>query len=145
MKKLILICLMVLGTVGYAQEDSSAANISETERIVDKYSGKALEAINGIAKSLQVPAEHVYKILVKQQVVNATTWLISDLLITFITIILWISWIKDKKERDNWWGIPVILSCITLLFYICNIDIIVSGYINPEYGAIKEIMNLIKQ
>ena len=52
-------------------QDSTLVTNTNVEKLVDKYSGKIEAAIVSLAESLQQPAEHVYKVLVKQQIVKA--------------------------------------------------------------------------
>ena len=41
---------------------------SDAEKLFDKYTGKFAVAIEELAESLKVPAEHVYNILIKDQI-----------------------------------------------------------------------------
>lgn len=113
------------------------------------------DVVKGLAESLQVGAEHVYEVLVRQQVVISISW---TLLFAFI-IILIIIWkntmlkhflrkIEESKydKADYWVGIVVstIVLILLLLPPLFHIDVIITGFVNPEYGAIKEIMELVK-
>lgn len=156
MKKLFITLLLIVFTITIsAQQDSLQINstTSEVERLVDKYSSKIEATILSLAESLKQPAEHVYKIIIKQQSVNSIIWLITALL--FILLIFtknfWLNKI-DKLNNTNedfgyWLGlvflciIPAIVGGIIL---IVQLEIIMTGFINPEYGAIKDIVNMIK-
>lgn len=108
--------------------------------------------ITGIAKALKAPVEHIYYILVKQQIVTAVVW--GFLFI--IAICFLFNFFKALKSTEEWTNdydasvlgvyrmIQGILSCILLIICLFNIDNIVTGIINPEYGAIKDIMDFIK-
>lgn len=108
--------------------------------------------ITALASSLKVGAEHVYGILVKQQLVNAITFLI----LLIFGIILLLNFTKALKNPNEQWEtrefltslgiarvLQAILCCILLLIALLNIDVIVMGFINPEYGAIKEILTIV--
>ena len=105
--------------------------------------------IMGLAEGLKVGAEHVYIILVKQQVVKAVTWLILSI---FSLIIFYFFCKGFKKGIDEDWGerlVPytLFLGGASLIFIvICglNIETMVTGFINPEYGAIMDIINFVK-
>lgn len=158
MKKIILIVFLTFGMLSYSQvNDSIPSKISETERIVDKYSDKIYTVVQELAKSLSVPAEYVYKVLVKQSVVESITWLV----LFIISIILMIPFIKmssiiydwdnmtDKYNNDKSGSlIPSLLSLIIgiIIFILAlfNINIIIQGFVNPEYKAIETIINAIK-
>lgn len=96
-----------------------------------------------LGSSLKVGAEHVYGVIVKQQIVKAITWLIIDLLFIGFTIILWIMWSKDS-DKDEWWAVPVIMNIISLFIFFFTIDIIIGGFVNPEYGAMKDVVEFVQ-
>lgn len=113
--------------------------------------------IMGLAQGLKVGAEHVYIVLVKQQVVIAVTWLVY--LILCIPIIIYtvkfLKWCWEidtpKNHYNDRFGSIIAIGCgIILIFFllfvgISHLDKIVSGIINPEYGAIMEIINFVKK
>lgn len=129
--------------------------------------------IAGLANGLKVGAEHVYMVLVKQQVVHAVSNLI--LVILFITLSAILSNLsrktykahmiqcgydeKDAKNSnyridldDSAKGIAsvvlVVMSAIALIIgvvvLISSYDSIIMGFINPEYGAMKDILDFVK-
>ena len=147
MKKLILFVslLFVIIVTTQAQTDTNTTKVStEINSVVSNFYDKTTEVISNLAKSLKVPAEHVYGVLVKQQVVKSWTWVIVDLALFLIAGILWVSWLKDKRDRDEWWGLPTFFTIVFLGFFAGSISTIVTGFVNPEYGAINEILNLLK-
>jgi len=131
---------------------TNTAVVSETERIIDKYSSKVTEVIKGLATALEVPAEFVYEVLVKQQLVNSITYTIVILLL-LITPLLYIKsyykWV-DKNDKDSGilWFLWVISTIIPLIagsiMFLTDIGSIVMGFVNPDYGAIKDIIEVIK-
>ena len=110
--------------------------------------------ITALAGSLKVGAEHVYEVLVKQQIVYSIIWLLVLIIgITFICI--WLYRYKDDKEewenRQDATALGVFrtlqLFCGALMFILgmINIDTIITGFINPEYGALKEVIEMVKK
>jgi len=107
-----------------------------------------------LGESLKVSSEHVYEILVKQQVVDAFYYLMLGLLSLFLII----SFFKKYKSNEQWstedeknpTGVGIIrvlqmvLGCFIFLIFLFSIDTIITGFINPEYGAIKQILEIIK-
>lgn len=153
MKKILTVLAIVLfSTIGYSQTDSTYyVTDSNVEKLVDKYSAKIEATIVSLAEQLKQPAEHIYKIMVKQQVVNSITWLIIGLLCisTVFTIKFWSNRIDKEQGDDTGWVMGLILLCIVpsivgILVLIIQSGTIVTGFINPEYGAIQDIINLIK-
>lgn len=138
--------------------DSTKSTINKSVEFVDTSSTfKTIyfdikSGIAGLAAALKVTAEHVYTILVKQQVVNS----IICLILGIISIIFIINWFKKYKSDEKWdsdhgptaLGLvritQIIIGFILLAISLVNIDVIITGFINPEYGAIKEILNFIK-
>lgn len=110
------------------------------------------EAISGLAEGLNVGAKHVYTVLVKQQLVNSFT----NLLILGISLFLIFSFLKSYKSEEIWethdnptgLGIYRILQGLIgltlFIFFVANISETITGLINPEYGAMENIIELIK-
>lgn len=113
--------------------------------------------IMGLAQGLKVGAEHVYKVLVIQQIMNAVVFLLLLIGSIILTVLCYKEWSKiemiyksyssEPKEMQ-----PVIFTTIygiaagiMFLTGILNLDVIVSGLGNPEYGAIMEIINFVKK
>lgn len=111
-------------------------------------------AIAALAESLGVAAEHVYEVLVKQQTVEAIIYLII-LLIGVACFIILFKTIPKMEFKDMDPATPkdttYLILCIGVgiigIFTICaglmNIGTIITGFINPEYSAIKEIMEML--
>jgi len=134
-------------------------------QVIDKVFDEVTNAIESLAKALEVPAEHVYKILVKQQFINSISnilvIIISFLVFHLILIYSFRDYIKtnekyrkmyDRSEDyihydldESWWLFSIIPSIIiiivTFIFLICSFENIITGFANPEYGAIKDIIN----
>lgn len=159
---ILLISFVGLSTM-YAQNDTTNVvneNVtgSNVEKLVDKYSGKIEAGIASLAKTLKQPAEHVYMILVRQQYVEASTYL-SFWLLTFIFLIIFLKVLKRSKWSENdsapdhekfnrYATFSIITGALTFIFFLIsfvNIDIVLQGFINPEYGAIMDIVDMFKK
>ena len=154
MKKLILLLFMLIPFIGNANivketlDSATAAtqgvlNTVDTSAVSKQLYTDVKAGIVGLADGLKVSAENVWNILVKQQLVESITWLIVNLLFLIAIIIVWICWNKSK-DQEEWWGIPVILTILQLTVLAFSINGIVTGFVNPEYGAIEDIISFIK-
>ena len=105
--------------------------------------------ILGLAEALKTPAEHVYEVLVKQQVINAWSGLIF-IIVMLILLFLSIRYLKacNNDPDINDLTVPVVLLIIvSILTFVALIGTgldILTGFFNPEYGAIKDIVDFIK-
>jgi len=178
MKKLLTIIMLLFTFTVYSQEQSTVAktistisdkvdtlkkSIVETAKAVDTSSvSKQLysdlkSGIVGIAGALKVGAEHVYVILIKQQVVDAVLYIICGI-IALIFLIQFAKRSKDKEEQwyidedggsPTWIGImrifQVVIGFILLLVFFFHLDNITTGFINPEFGALEQIMDWVKE
>jgi hypothetical protein len=132
------------------------------------------EKIEAMAQSLKVPAEHVYKVLVKQQEINAysTISLIGFLaVLSFVFIYGTLKYynyknahyrklhpedysVKNNQNYKNYdfdqpqWVIPTIIGIVLGLSSVVGImaesSDIIMGLFNPEYGAIQDILEVLK-
>jgi hypothetical protein len=168
MKKLFFISLIGL-FISMASFGSDPVDIDEKEvspskavEVVNVVFDKTTEAVKSIADALKVPAEHVYSVLVKQQIIKATSFLVSSIIVLMLGIVIFTYTLRDyikvnkayckKYEQDSfyydlddrWWilGIVIgsILFCIGLIVLLGNSSEIITGFFNPEYGAIKTII-----
>lgn len=110
------------------------------------------QGIVALASSLKVGAEHVYMVLVRQQVVYAITYLI----LIIIAFILILNWIKKYKSDEEWATvqdptglgilrlIQILVAVIMMSIGVFHIENIMTGFINPEYGAIQDITDMVK-
>lgn len=168
MKKLLFVLFMSMSIMTQAQ-DSISVRIPDTARLtVAKVYEDVKSGIQGLAQALKVPAVHVYKILVKQQ----TTYSIINICIViglFLCCLLvgryakvtykgHLALYKKKYNTDNADIEDTVKGPLSVALTILSIALGVSGVIvlcitmqetiigltNPEYGAIKEIINFIK-
>ncbi len=166
MKKLIiaLLCLVTLNvkadiltktdSVVKTAQDSVTKLVNDSTKLTWlKVYEDTKEGIVTLAKALKVPAEHVYAVLVKQQVVKAVTAAAWCLLLILIPTIFWkrlYNWAKDRQDDSDgtsWIAFalgavaPIVIGIIALCIQMTDIT---TGIINPEYGAIQDIWNFVK-
>lgn len=113
-------------------------------------SPKVEQAVVNLSKELKTGVNNVWTILVKQQKV----WAIGILLLLFVTIGSWFHfWYRMRifwQAHDNdKYVFSCILTCLlalggTILSSMHFIDML-TGFFNPEYGAMKQIANVASQ
>lgn len=159
----ILFTLLLVVTIFQAKAnavsaalDTASAKISQTAAFVDTSStfknmySDVKAGIVGLATGLKVGVEHVYKILVLQQVVKSITWVVIILVLIGLSFLF----VKIYKHAKAEWGDGVAFffftafgGCGLLAGYIivmCNLTAIITGFVNPEYGAIQDIVNFVR-
>jgi hypothetical protein len=145
MKKLILVLFAFVSLNVDAQVNSlDSVNITETERIIDKYSGKLATSITSLAEILKVPASHVYGIMVKNQFLNGVSIFIVCCFLILADTTSIVPLFFSEEYRREFWGLPFIITIVVAFFLLIFIPDAISQTFNPEYGAIKEIMNFVK-
>lgn len=127
----------------------NGVNQVDTSSLFREMYGDIRYAIGALASSLKVGSEHVYKVLVKQQVANSIVWLILwvlDLICIYLSIKLLTS-VKDWTDPSAR-AIAGIMGSIgsgcLLIACFAHIPTIVTGFVNPEYGAMQDIINMVK-
>lgn len=159
MKKVlsIIIAMSFLFT-SYAQKVDSLTNLSDTNKLtLGKVYSDVKAGINGLAQSLKVPATHVYSIMIRQQIAQSISDLIFVVVFIILSIVLYkagmrtMKKIEATKETDELIGITIftfVLCGISTIITVCSFwhdySSIVTGFTNPEYGAIKEIISFVK-
>lgn len=161
LKKLYILIALLIGAISIkanavtATLDTISVKTKEVATFVDTSSnfkhvyGDIKAGLVGLAAGLKVGVEHVYTVLIKQQIVYSITWLIIIIALIIFTVIFKKIYIYAK---DNWvdmshfmftlfGGAGLVIGYITVL---CNLTTIITGFVNPEYGAIKDIINFIK-
>jgi len=144
--------MLTLPLFGMSQIDSlSIEKITETERIIDKYSEKIADSFNNLVEKATPMAEQGFDIMVKLQIVEGILYLLFSIL----TIILWFFFFKyykiAKKDNDYWvdgkfGGVSLILLIFSTISTIVSIPLMYHGVLKlflPEVYAIKEILYLI--
>lgn len=144
MKKLFisltfLLCIVIISR---AQDTTSYVSNSNVEKLIDKYSKKIEASVTALAESLKQPTEHIYYILVKKQKIVGY----SSLLAILFSVLLFLAavYLSNKDMEEG----AIILFVISVVLFITSCACFVidglQGLLNPEYGAIKEIVKFIK-
>lgn len=167
MKKLLFILLMAIPLMGVAQENNSSKEELATVQVIDKVFDRTTEAIQQLADALKVPAEHVYTVLVKQQFINSISILLGEILLLIIGACLvyipykhWLNVNAQYNIENNdppsyrHWNIDegawlffiipgALITLIAVIWFCCDLPKVFTGFINPEYGAIKDIVHVL--
>ena len=123
---------------------------------------KAMELLEALAAKLETTVEYLWAVLVQQARVEA----IIDLVFIAVMMLFWVAlyfWHKHclKPIQSNSYGednlyekgdgiigaVTFFIALFVLLFTVIaifQIPDIITGFINPEYAALKEILNTIK-
>lgn len=165
-----LLSIVILGIIMLvANTESYSLSSTDTTSTVSVYDdvktvggtlyNDAKDAIKQLANALSVGAEHVYTVLVKQQLVHS----IVNLLIAVLGLIIWYIVYRLMRyglsESENagysiFLERPAILAVTKLVAFfaflltigvICELPQTVTGFINPEYGAMKDIVQMIEK
>lgn len=179
-KQFIVALLFILSSfTGYSKNivsdtyDSVKTSVVSGINIVDTSSNfKAIytdvkTGIAALSSALKVGAEHVYTVLVKQQIVNSISNIILILIFFISSIMLYKEAgkkytthrerVKSKDRYDSALdqtsqGVGCILLNIgAAILFIATIGVftntynsIISGIINPHYGAMKDIIEIVR-
>lgn len=147
-----MLCLLSIGIVVQAQvqKDSSLVTNSNVEKLIDKYSGKVEAVLVSLAKELKQPIEHVYGILVKQQVINSMVYSVVPIFALLSLFMAYRNGTHKKADFDEGNALAVTSIIFLILGIILSIATafalvpIFTGFFNPEYGALKDIVSFIK-
>ena len=164
MKNLLLLLLISVTSIAVNANDTlNTKQISETERIIDKYGDKIVNSFNSFAEKALPIAEDGFKMVVRLQIARGLVCLIPLIMLIIFSILL----SKEYNRILNLLNQPIVPKhmnnryspfsedniTIFLLFYM--IAVIIFGImaiptiyhsflylIAPEWFAIKEIINL---
>jgi len=155
MKNLLLVLMCVIGFNTYAQIDSLAVsqeNITEAERIIDKYGGGAVNAFKESVEKLTPLAEQSFNMVVKLQIAKGIGMLLPAFLIIILAICMPFIYKKsewtNRGDPDNGMAIFQIITWVfTGILVIVSFFTVYSGILHliaPEWFAVQEIFNLVK-
>lgn len=141
------------------QQDSTQVTFTEVYQDIKG-------ALAAAGDALKVGSEHVYEIMVRQQMVNSVAITIALTISSILSIYLIRMGFKNLKvdkartfkdrygEVRNGTGecveviLPTAVGCfiglVTLIAMSLNFQDILTGFLNPEYGAIMDIKDFIK-
>lgn len=147
MKKLLMFFALITFSIS-AYTQTTTLQLDSSKLTFNKVYNDVKDGIMALSDGLKVGSEHVYKILVKQQVVNAVMYSIM-LLLSIISLSVLYYRLKTIDHEKDGHNIPItcfigLFSSILTLVSLSNLDIITTGFINPEYGAIEKILEIVK-
>lgn len=153
MKNLLLIAILSLFSFNIYGNSDTTKVVPDTAKVtLAQVYGDAKEALSGLGQALKVGSEHVYGILVKQQIVRSIVWLVLLVVFSITTVLstkLLIYCAKSDEDYSDVLGPFSLFACVAsiiiLIACICQVDVIVTGFINPQYGALKDIMDFINK
>lgn len=139
------------------QQDSTQVTFSQ---VYNDFKG----ALQGASDALKTGSEHVYEILVRQQVTMSIVHIVISVFLLIALVIVSRFCLKSYKKREKNMDsrslyiegptayadviVPMILTIILFVLFVVHfigtIDNTVTGFTNPEYGAIMEIKNFIR-
>lgn len=168
-RAVVLFCLSFVLTIcslsSFAQEQPSNGENTVESDIVQAISGVTDNIAEGtetvykdvkqllqeLAGPIGSTASHMWKVLVKQQTVKSVVYLCIGGLITWLFIILLRMSIKSlnseeclyEKYEEGLYIFNIIIGLLLLVWTILFTYDIATGFVNPEYGAIREIIKKI--
>lgn len=181
MKKYLILVLIAIGTAFGSQATETNKIVNQVETAVQSASDAAdsltvsvkqtaakvdtsrlyksiyqdmKTGLQAMAESLKVGAEHVYKVMVMQQVVKAVHRLSLGILGIILLILFYLSarGVNFDSRNDSVNSVPLLITaigtgvigCVLFISTLFQIDVIVMGLVNPEYGAILDIIGVVK-
>lgn len=171
MKYILLLLITICTSVSYASDTLKIITPKKGDLTKREVYNDAKEVIKDLASALKTTSEHVYGVLVKQAMVNSIT-LIICLVIGILLMSQCFKYMNKLRGEYTQWKIeqsgkneggyyrdqdysPSTILIIQIVIYgvgglsfilavITNIELLVTGFINPEYSAIEKIIELLK-
>lgn len=109
------------------------------------------QLIEKLADKLGTTAEHLWSVLVRQAPISSTIDAIA--LCIYAAVMVWgYRLVREKTKEDGDWNdhygsiaLPWIIWGVGMIFLVnvlcCSLSNIVSGFVNPEYWVLKEILS----
>lgn len=144
----------------------SAITAVDTSSTFKTFYNDLKSGVGALASSLKIGATEVFKILVKQQLVQSISWLLVIIVLLGLGFYALscgkkrVDAANSKRTQDENYGRNYSIGDVQFLEYmIASIFLIggglgmlcmlctniVTGFVNPEYGAIMDIMSMIKK
>lgn len=114
--------------------------------------GQTMIILEKLAEKLGTTVEHLWGVLVNQAPISAAV----DMLITIILWVLAVLWLRKvrentKKNEDGYkewdyepagfaWICVFALFVISFMVTVSSLPLIVAGFANPEYWALKQLI-----
>ncbi|EMT54778.1 hypothetical protein I532_04200 [Brevibacillus borstelensis AK1] len=104
---------------------------------------KLTQYLEQMAAKLGVAAEHVYGVLVRQQVAEGWTYVVLAVGLLLIVLLCGIASWATRNDYENFSANAFITGCGAFLLCLLACGAGVRHIINPEYYAIREIMEVL--
>jgi len=141
---ILLSFLFITSFVVNAQEESVdiTQDITQAERIIDKYTAQVTTSINSIVDDLKEPAKEVFETVVKLQIAKGIIYLFFAT-ICFILLILCCRYYNYLSNNNDHPGAALLIAiCIGGLIPFSYHSILLLS--SPKWFAILELTNLVK-
>ena len=143
MKKTMTIILLLFSTVGFSQEqERDSIQITDTERIIDKYGDKIISGFNTIIEETTPYAEKGFELAVRLKIATGIFHIVLSIIaISIIVLILkqWNNWIRNNDMEDPAFVVFLAAAIYTVIGIYHSIVLLII----PEWFAIKEIIKTI--
>ena len=136
----------------------SAITAVDTSSTFRTFYSDLKSGVGALSSSLKVGATEVFKIVVKQQLVQSITYLITVIILVVAGfLVLSAGWKAvdgenynrpyslDDSDHFGYIMISGVLMAIGIGIFVIQGVSIVTGFVNPEYGAIMSIMDMVKK
>lgn len=144
--------LVVFAFNAKADESFEIVDSNDVETVNAVFAGIE-KTVTNLADQLKVPAEKLWTILVRQQTIKSISSIALFVTILFVcfSALFWAYKRADKYKYGVYdeaeTAIPTLISLAVLfsmtIISIVNFNEVLAGLINPEYGALKEILRAI--
>lgn len=111
--------------------------------------------IDQLAQSLNVASEHVYEALIKQAMVSGIMYIVWASVMFGLVAICYKAIVNAwrRADEDSWYdtgdatifSIPTAFGlAVALIWGLCATEFALTALLNPEYWAIKEVLDAVK-
>jgi len=109
---------------------------------------KTEKLVRELADKLGTTTEHLWGVLIKQAPISASVDLAMSFIIVIITVVLFNMMKRVTEDADDkldpevffgWMGFGMFFIIATLIFS-SSPEMVVAGFFNPEYWALKQIL-----
>lgn len=108
------------------------------------YIDKVGQVITEMAKGLGVASEHVYSVLVRQEMMFGGVLMLAGIIIilVFMACVRWM--FKNDIDDEVFWSFTIIGGIIALLVFIFAVCQGAMHLLSPEYYAIKNVIDMMQ-
>jgi len=150
MKKVVFMLMLIgLTLSSYAVKiDSSSVVESKGLKIDSALYSDGKSALQNFTMQSGNALKTGYDIVVQQQRVIAIQYLLVGLLSVAMLVLFFVFYSKITSDKKNAIVPAVICICLfiwTAIVFSSNYSVVIQGLFNPDYAAIKEVVNISKQ